>query len=144
MNNPKYRQKWILDVLKYEPTTTFKNMFSKYSDKFSGLSEVTFNKDWKTAQIELKEYLHLIESEKLKESIKTEKEAVRRNILDKIDVMGFLSNIIQDKNEKTSDRLKAVVEFSKMNGWYAPEKIEDVTGKHITFEVITTKDRLKD
>jgi len=77
MNNPKYRQQWILDGLKANPSISYVDMFTTYSQKFTK-SNKTFSLDWNKSNESLKQYLQLINSAKLEQSIETEKEAVAR------------------------------------------------------------------
>ncbi len=136
MNNPKTRQQWIYDLLISKPSLSYVDGLAKYGQKWAK-SKTTFDKDWKKAQVRLKEYQKTINDEKLKESIKQEKEAVKRNILSKHDAMEVLSNLargvaskIEDKVviPNANDRIKAIAELSKFSGWYEPEKVEqDVT-----------------
>ncbi len=135
MNNPKSRQQWIYDLLISEPTLSYMEGCRKYAVKYRK-SESTFKKDWKQAQARLKEYQKTINDEKLKESIKQEKQAVKRNILSKHDAMEILTTIAKGTASKVDDKIiiptasertKAIAELSKFSGWYEPEKIEDVT-----------------
>lgn len=132
MNNPKTRQQWILDGLKINPSISFRDMFSDYYAKFSK-SEVTFSKDWNKANTELKEYQQIINNAKLEESIATEKEAVKRNILSKLDAMEILTEIAIGKPKKIAgeiifpsagERRGAIETMSKIEGWNAPTKQE--------------------
>ncbi len=132
MNTPKDRQQWIYDLLIREPTLSFTDGFTKYllnftNSKGKALSKVTFTKDWKQAQALLKEYQRTINDEKLKESIKQEKKAVKRNILSKHDAMEILTTIAKNAFGKENDRIKAIAELSKFEGWYEPKKIDITT-----------------
>jgi len=122
MNNPKTRQQWILDELKISPTISYVEMFAKYSQKFS-ISRRTFDKDWNKANIAFNEYREVIEKAKLEQSIETEKEAVKRNILSKLDAMEILSNMAYSA-EKDADRRNAIETLAKFEGWNAPTKQE--------------------
>ncbi len=132
MNNPKSRQQWIYDLLISEPTLSYVNGLAKYRQKWAK-SKTTFDKDWKQAQARLKEYQKTINDEKLKESIKQEKQAVKRNILNKHDAMEILTTIAKGTASKVDDKIiiptasertKAIAELSKFNGWYEPVKTE--------------------
>ncbi len=132
MNNPKSRQQWILDELKINPAIGFSETFSKYLVKFSK-SEVTFSKDWNKVNTEFQEYQESIKKAKLEQSIETEKEAVKRNILSKHDAMEILSEIAQGKEKEVAgkkvapsyaDRRNAIETLSKIEGWNAPTKQE--------------------
>jgi hypothetical protein len=132
MNNPKFRQQWILDELKKAPTTSYVEMFAKYSQEFAK-SNKTFDKDWNKANTELKEYQQIINNAKLEESIATEKEAVKRNILSKLDAMEILTEIAIGKPKiiageivfpSAGERRGAIETMSKIEGWNAPTKQE--------------------
>ncbi len=156
MNNSKTRQQWIYDLLIGEPTLSFGDCFSKYSAKFSK-SQKTFSKDWKIARQRFSEYQKTIESEKLKVSIETEKEAVKKNILTKHACMEILSKIakgvaIKVDNKtvmpKTIDRIKAISELAKYEGWYATEKVDVTTkgeklNRSIQIEIISKPEEVR-
>lgn len=142
MNNPKTRQQWILDLLKGEPTLSYVDCFAKYSQNFAKTRR-TFDKDWKKAQEQLKEYQDAINKAKLEESIKQEIKAVKRDILNKLDAQEILTKIakgvatrVEDKIvvPSASERVKAVSELSKMQGWNDPIK-QNVNNK-ITIEIV--------
>lgn len=130
-SNPKYRQNWILDCLKANPTENYTGMFAKYSPKFA-LSKVTFDKDWKKANSVFKSYQDLINKAKLDESIAQEKKAVKLNILTKIERQKILSDIARgdiktwkEANGKFGterlefyDPVKYIAELNKMDGSY--------------------------
>ena len=130
-NNPAYRQNWILDNLKINPTESYTVMFGKYSGEF-GLSDKTFDKDWKKSNIVFKSYHELINKAKLDQSIATEKEAVKMNILTKLERQKILSDIVRGelKTWKESiskfgterlefyDPVKYIAELNKMDGSY--------------------------
>ncbi len=137
MEKPQVRQDYLFDVLRSEPSLSFGTGFSRYLVKFGNLSQVTFNKDWKKAQARLKEYRQTLNAEKLRESIKHEKEAVKRKILDKLDALELLSEIITNENNTTSERINAVKELAKMQGFYEPDRIETTNEpREIIFRVI--------
>lgn len=127
-NNPKGRQMFILDELKINSSLSFSDMFSKCFERFS-ISEVTFSKDWVKVQTELKHYQEAIKNAKLEESIKIEKEAVRRKILTKLEAMEILTEIAEGKAKKIdgkiiipsfTDRSRAIETLGKFDGWNAP------------------------
>lgn len=133
MNNPKTRQQWILEGLKFNPSISFVEMFSKYFVEFSK-SEVTFSKDWNKANEDLKEYQKIINNVKLEESISLEKESLKRNILSKHDALEILTEIAQGKTDEVdgklvkpsfADRRNAIDSLAKFEGWNAPTKIEN-------------------
>ena len=155
MNNPKFRQQWILDELKINPNLGFSELFSKYSVEFSK-SEKTFSLDWNKANEDLKQYLSLINNAKLEESISLEKEAIRNGLKTKFDRLMILQKLVDEcleqlatkqcndtitigesvKNIKrlmnqrelndTRKTLQSLQsEISKIEGDYAPTKIEN-------------------
>lgn len=116
---------FILDELKNNPSLSYLDCFSKFSVVFSK-TERTFNEDWKKAQIEIKEYQQAINKAKLEQSIETEKEAVKRNILTKLEAMEILTEIAQGKAKKIdgkiimpsfTDRKGAIETLGKFEGW---------------------------
>jgi predicted CopG family antitoxin len=130
MNNPKQRQQWIYEELVKLPNTSFSDLFSIYYEKFSK-SEVTFSKDWKKATEKIKQYQQAINNAKLEQSIETEKEAVKRNILTKLEAMEILTEIAQGKAKKIdgkiimpsfTDRKGAIETLGKFDGWNSPNK----------------------
>lgn len=128
MNNPKARQQWILDELKLVPATSYVEMFTTYSQKFTK-SNKTFSLDWNKANESLNEYQQAINNAKLEQSIETEKEATKRNILTKLEAMEILTEIAQGKAKKIdgkiimpsfTDRKGAIETLGKFDGWIAP------------------------
>lgn len=130
-SNPKYRQNWILDCLKANPTQNYAAMFSQYLDMFS-FSEQTFVKDWKKANSTFKSFQEAINKAKLGEIIAQEKKAVKLNILTKIERQKILSDIVRGdiKTWKEAigkfgterlefyDPVKYIAELNKMDGSY--------------------------
>lgn len=132
MNNPKSRQQWLLDELKSNPSTSYVEMFAKYSQEFAKSSK-TFDKDWLKANEQLKSYQDLINKARLEQSIETEKEAVKRDILSKQEAMEILTTIARSEKEKSIDKKGAIETLAKLDGWNAPTR-KDITtnGKEIT------------
>lgn len=149
-NNPAYRQNWILDRLKANPIESYNDMFTNYLQNFTN-SRQTFTKDWLKANARFSTYQETINNAKLEESIKIEKEAVKRNILSKNDGLEILTEIAQGKAKKVegeifmpsfNERTNAIKTIASLEGWEAPKQIEDVTKKEpteITFKVIHDK-----
>ena len=98
-NNPKNRQTWILDSLKIEPSLSYSDMYAKYSLKYAK-SKKTFDKDWKQAQKQHQEYQKQAQQVKLKQSLATEKEAVKNGLKTKIDRITILQNQISNLLER--------------------------------------------
>lgn len=128
MNNPKVRQQWIYDLLKGKPNIRYSDCFGKYSVKF-GKTERTFDKDWKKATQLIKEYHQKANKAKEEESIRIEKQAVRRDILSKLEAQEILTQIARGVEilvankvykPKPHERIKAINELSKQLGWETP------------------------
>ncbi|MBS9780143.1 MAG: hypothetical protein KGV51_05890 [Moraxellaceae bacterium] len=137
MNNPKTRQQWIYDLLAKQPTLSYAPVFANYKKKWAK-SKTTFDKDWKKAQERFKDFQQKINDEKLKQQIKLEKQAVKRDILDKFEAMELLTQIargvvteIEDKTTipTTADRMKAISELAKFEGWYEPQTAISINGE---------------
>lgn len=136
MNNPKSRQEWIFDLLISEPTLSNGDCFTRYLQKFTK-SRQTFQKDWNKAQERFKEYIKAVNKAKLEESIKLEKESLKRDILSKHQAMEILTKIAKGNAARfegkvsipsASERTKAISELAKFDGWYEPEKHDHTTG----------------
>lgn len=125
MNNPKSRQAWIYEKLINEPTLNYVETFAMYSENFA-FSRRTFDKDWKKATARFKEYQERINEEKLKEAIKIEKKAVKRDILTKIESMELLTKFAKDKKLKVYERINALKELANYEGWHSPKKTENL------------------
>lgn len=131
-NNPKGRQMFILDELKNNPSLSYLDCFSKFSVVFSK-TERTFNEDWKKANLELKQYTETINNAKLEESIKIEKQAVKKAILQKHEALEILTEIAIGKPKKVegqiimpsaNERRGAIETMAKLEGWEATKKID--------------------
>lgn len=135
-NTPKNRQQWMLEELKKSPLLSFGKMFSKYSAKFSK-TEKTFSKDWKQAQKEFKEWQKTINEEVSKQLISAEVEERKKDLFAKMDALKILADIARGKGMRIDgekfipsyrERISAIAQLSKMEGWDAPVK-QEVTGK---------------
>lgn len=135
-NTPQYRQQWILEELKKSPLLSFVEMFSKYSVNFSK-TEKTFSKDWKQAQKELKAWQKTINKEVARQLISTEVEERKKDLFAKMDALNILADIARGKGMRIDgekfipsyrERISAIAQLSKMEGWDAPVK-QEVTGK---------------
>lgn len=100
-NTPAYRQQWILDLLKSEPNVSYVDMWAKYGQKWAK-GKTTFDKDWKQAQEDLKEYQKKAQREKERVSIEIEKEAVKKGLKTKIDRLLVLQRQV-DKIQQELD-----------------------------------------
>ena len=103
-NNPKYRQQWILDSLKVNPMTSYNEMFTIYLLSFTNLSRQTFNKDWMVSTKLLKSYQKEINSAKLAQSIKSEKQAVKNGLKTKFDRLMILQNQVDQCLDQLTSR----------------------------------------
>lgn len=128
MNNPKARQQWILDELVKLPNISYVEMWARYGQKWAK-GKTTFDKDWLKANTDLNEYQDAIKKAKLEQSIEIEKEAVKRNILTKLEAMEILTEIAQGKAKKIdgkiiipsfAERKGAIETLGKFDGWIAP------------------------
>lgn len=135
-NTPKNRQQWMLEELKKSPLLSFGDMFSKYSVKFSK-TEKTFSKDWKQAQKEFKDWQKTINEEVSKQLISAEVEERKKDLFAKMDALNILADIARGKGMRIDgekfipsyrERISAIAQLSKMEGWDAPVK-QEVTGK---------------
>lgn len=146
-NNPAYRQNWILNELKANPTKSYNDMFTKYLQIFTN-SRQTFTKDWNKANVSFSNYQEAINKAKLEESIAQEKESVKRNILKRLDALEILTEIAQGKAKKIegeiympsfNERTNAIKTINAMQGYDAPKKteifgklkVEQITGMQI-------------
>ena len=124
---------------------SYKDVVSEFCGKFR-LSEKSFDKYWKMANEAHKERRQLIETAKIGIVIATEKEAVKRAILDKHEVLEILSEIALGRPKKiegqiilpsANERRAAIETMAKFQGWFAPTKLDHTSnGKEITNKVI--------
>ena len=135
-NTPKHRQQWMLEERKKSPLLSFGEMFSKYSVKFSK-TEKTFSKDWKQAQKQLQEWQKTINEEVSKQMIGAEVEERKKDLFAKMDALKILADIARGKGVRIDgekfipsyrERISAIAQLSKMEGWDAPVK-QELTGK---------------
>ena len=135
-NTPKHRQQWMLEELKKSPLLSFGEMFSKYSVKFSK-TEKTFSKDWKQAQKQLQEWQKTINEEVSKQMVSAEVEERKKDLFAKMDALKILADIARGKGMRIDgekfipsyrERISAIAQLSKMEGWDAPVK-QELTGK---------------
>lgn len=95
-NAPKYRQDWILDLLKSEPNMSYGEVFTKYLQVFTKLSRQTFSKDWKKAKEQLNDYQKKAQKEKERVSLEVEAEAVKSGLKTKIDRLLNYQKLVDD------------------------------------------------
>jgi hypothetical protein len=154
-NNPKYRQQWILDLLKVE-VITFGECFIKYFDKFSK-SEVTFSKDWNKATQVHKEYQEKVNKAKDRVSIQKEIKALEGGLKSKFERQLMLQKMLDpeyvhceikmtpggrlvpfERKLEPKELIAIHSELSKMEGDYAPAKVANtnVKGEDIEIKMI--------
>lgn len=115
----------------------------------------TFSNYWKIANETYKNELDKANLIKEKEYLESAKKQAKKGILTKEEVLEILSNIAlgKERNHETdsgketiipsdSERVRAIDQMAKIEGWNAPIKSEDVTQKAMTKEEI--KQELKD
>lgn len=132
MNNPKTRQQWIYDELVSNPNLSYSECWGIFGVKW-GKTENTFTADWNKATVKHKEYQDVINNAKLEESIKIEKQAVRKAILTKHEALEILTEIAQGKPKRIegtivmptpNERKGAIETMMKIEGWTATTKTE--------------------
>lgn len=141
-NTPQYRQQWILEELKKSPLLSYGEMWGKYEVK-CGKGKTTFDKDWKQAQKQLQEWQNSINAEVAKQVVSTEVEARKKDVMQKIDILKFLSDVVRGKGREIDgekffpsyrERISAAAQLAKMEGWEAPIK-QEVKGDFSITEV---------
>lgn len=141
-NTPKYRQQWILEELKKSPLLSYGVIWGKYGATW-GKGQTTFDKDWKQAQKELKDWQKTINDEVAKQVISTEVEERKKDLFAKIDALKILADIARGKGREIDgekffpsyrERISAITQLSKMEGWEAPIK-QEVKGDFSVTEV---------
>ena len=97
-------------------------------------SERTFYNYWDLANKSHKEQRDLINNAKTEQTIATEKEAVKKAILQKHEALEILTEIAIGKAKKVegtivmptaNERRGAIETMAKLEGWEAPKKIEN-------------------
>lgn len=135
-NTPQYRQQWILEELKKSPLLSYGEMWGKYEVKW-GKGKTTFDKDWKQAQKQLQEWQNSINAEVAKQVVSAEVEERKKYLFAKMDALKILADIARGKGMRIDgekfipsyrERISAIAQLSKMEGWDAPVK-QEVTGK---------------
>ena len=141
-NTPQYRQQWILEELKKSPLLSYGVIWGKYEVKW-GKGKTTFDKDWKQAQKELKEWQRTINDGVIRQEISAEIEVRKKDLLAKFDALKILADIAKGKGREIDgekffpsyrERISAVTQLSKMEGWEAPIK-QEVKGDFSVTEV---------
>ena len=141
-NTPRYRQQWILEELKKSPLLSYGVIWGKYGATW-GKGQTTFDKDWKQAQKELKDWQKTINEEVAKQVISTEVEERKKDLFAKMDALKILADIAKGKGREIDgekffpsyrERISAITQLSKMEGWEAPIK-QEVKGDFRVTEV---------
>jgi len=92
------------------------------------LGKRTFDGYWKEANSIFAERRAIIEEEKLAEAIRIGKEETKKNIMSKEDTLVILTEIAKDYDSSPSDRIKAIDQYSKIQGLHAASRL-DVTSE---------------
>ena len=141
-NTPKHRQQWILEELKKSPLLSYGEMWGKYEVKW-GKGKTTFDKDWKQAQKGLKEWQRAINDEVIRQEISAEIEVRKKVLLAKFNALKILPDIAKGKGREIDgekffpsyrERISAITQLAKMEGWDAPIK-QEVNGDFSISEV---------
>lgn len=141
-NTPKNRQQWILEELKKSPLLSYGEMWGKYEVKW-GKGKTTFDKDWKQAQKQLQEWQNSINAEVAKQVVSAEIEVRKKDLLAKFDALKILADIAKGKGREIDgekffpsyrERISAITQLAKMEGWDAPIK-QEVNGDFSISEV---------
>ena len=139
-NTPQYRQQWILE--EKSPLLSYGVTWGKYEVKW-GKGQTTFDKDWKQAQKELKDWQKTINEEVAKQVISAEVEERKKDLFAKMDALKILADIAKGKGREIDgekffpsyrERISAITQLSKMEGWEAPIK-QEVKGDFSVTEV---------
>ena len=135
-NTPRHRQQWILEELKKSPLLSYGEACQLYVSKWHK-SERTFARDWEGAQKQLQEWQNSINAEVAKQVISAEVEERKKDLFAKMDALKILADIARGKGMRIDgekfipsyrERISAIAQLSKMEGWDAPVK-QEVTGK---------------
>ena len=141
-NTPKHRQQWILEELKKSPLLSYGVIWGTYGATW-GKGQTTFDKDWKQAQKELKDWQKTINEEVAKQVISAEVEERKKDLFAKMDALKILADIAKGKGREIDgekffpsyrERISAITQLSKMEGWEAPIK-QEVKGDFSVTEV---------
>jgi hypothetical protein len=145
MQNKKTYTDFIISELN-KGNVKYNDVCSVFLRKFA-LSRQTFDKYWKQANTIHSEQRETINNAKLEQSIATEKEAVKKAILNKHDALEILTEIAIGKPKKVegtivmptaSERRGAIETMAKIEGWNAPTKSENTNNNYnqdITIEI---------
>lgn len=141
-NTPRHRQQWILEELKKSPLLSYGVIWGKYGATW-GKGQTTFDKDWKQVQKQLQEWQNSINAEVAKQVISAEVEERKKDLFAKMDALKILADIAKGKGREIDgekffpsyrERISAITQLSKMEGWEAPIK-QEVKGDFSVTEV---------
>ncbi len=128
------------------------DIIGKFRKKFEK-EKSTFNDAWAIAK---KRYIENTEKQTTKLTDKAQKEISERSILTKIQALEILSEIAQGKDissndntkentneSKPQDRIKAIDQIAKIEGWNAPQKTDLTTnGKELNTTIIVHDNKM--
>jgi hypothetical protein len=100
-----------------------KNVVSVFCAKFR-CTDRTFDKYWKLANEAYKQEFNEVETAKVNERTQIELNTLRSDILSKEEALKVLSDIVINGEQKPNDRISAVNQMAKMQGWEAKKEIE--------------------
>lgn len=89
-----------------------------------GVSDTSFDRYWKEANIEYLSIKRDVEKELMKERVEEERKRLKSNILTKTQRMQLASDIALSEESGYNDKLKALDYLSKIEGDYAPLQTE--------------------
>ena len=119
----------------------YKDVLLVFVSKFE-LTEQTFVRYWKKANEAYLEQRETINNAKMEQSIESEKEAVKKQILSKHEALEILSEIAKGKHKKVEGHLvivtaneqkNAIETMAKLQGWNEATKIQ--TDASIIFNI---------
>ena len=114
---------FIKDELR-KGNVSFTSVFELNLTKFN-LSRPTFSKYWKLANEAYKQEFSEVETAKVNERTEIELNTLRSDILSKDQALTILSIIVNNEEQKPNDRISAVNQMSKMQGWEAPKQTDN-------------------
>ncbi len=123
---------FIIDQLQ-SGAVSFERVFELFLTKFN-CSRPTFSKYWKEANERHIEAQNKLQRVKDDIYIESEKEAIKRNILQKHEALEILSKIAKGVAKKVNEQIiiptsteqrGAIETMAKIEGWYAPTKIAE-------------------
>ncbi len=129
MKNKQIYIDFIIDKLN-KGNVHYKDVMLVFVSKFE-LTEQTFVRYWKKANEQYKEQRRLINKTKQEQRTNEEIKAVKTLVLDKVGRMEIAESIAMEENNSNLDRLKALDYLSKIEGDFAPEKVENNVNMNI-------------